>query len=804
MKDSAQLIQNRLDTIKEIEAKDELQHLAFKVSRRECQIFSLLCEGFSLYFILFIFPNNSFAQANALRMQEGYEIGGTGNESLNKTIATEDGNFLIVGQTGSSNLDFESNPNNTSAFISKITNEGVSEWVNFNDDSRITYDDAIELDNGNSIIVSGKDNSSLIAKRISSTGQEIGNEDAISDLITSTGSSKSFLVKESETTFSLIGLPNAFLNGGGSGIRLAFQKYALTSNGIVKVGSTQFIDAFNNRFTFINNIFYDQTEILLVGITNERNSCVSHFSDKIGVIRLGLNGQLLDERIFGSGNGIQAGSDITKASNGEILITGSNNDGNIPNSCDLYSDPNGNLLEEMVLLRLDQNLNVIWSTVEGGNGIDIGRSVLELADGTIIVGGYSTSSNENYTNTSIADYVIWIYDSDGTYVDQINITGSKIDGLQFRTHTLINDRIQLLKQNNSIWAIGPSSSNDGNYGRNNRITGASDDIWLFPLGDTPQGKCIWRGWVYNPLNAYQEPDEVSCDFIQGGTARISSSLAEQNTYWTGYTYSDDFFEIADGITVSMDARNGVSTGGISCFDLELWVFGENSHARMILTDGFSSCSQFTQFGEANNLGTGLSSLNRNLNNWNNFSLEISNNVVSLRENNSLIVSRSYTGQLGRLTGVKVAFKGSGEFDNFQIRDSDDRVIFSDNFSDCSSNCPGCVFDESLTEGFNSGGNFEAINKIEIASSIVAHSNLSLIAGECINMQPGFEVMSTAVYEAQIDGCSSECFDPNFIPQNGPLITLFDPVCGCDNRTYNSPFEAEQAGLLSWSNGPCQD
>ncbi len=47
MKDSAQLIKNRLDTIKEIEAKDELQHLAFKVSRRECQIFSMLCEGYS-------------------------------------------------------------------------------------------------------------------------------------------------------------------------------------------------------------------------------------------------------------------------------------------------------------------------------------------------------------------------------------------------------------------------------------------------------------------------------------------------------------------------------------------------------------------------------------------------------------------------------------------------------------------------------------------------------------------------------------------------------------------------------------
>jgi hypothetical protein len=33
-------------------------------------------------------------------------------------------------------------------------------------------------------------------------------------------------------------------------------------------------------------------------------------------------------------------------------------------------------------------------------------------------------------------------------------------------------------------------------------------------------------------------------------------------------------------------------------------------------------------------------------------------------------------------------------------------------------------------------------------------------------------------------------------------TTYDPVCGCDDFTYNNACEAERSGVVSWIGGPC--
>jgi hypothetical protein len=50
--------------------------------------------------------------------------------------------------------------------------------------------------------------------------------------------------------------------------------------------------------------------------------------------------------------------------------------------------------------------------------------------------------------------------------------------------------------------------------------------------------------------------------------------------------------------------------------------------------------------------------------------------------------------------------------------------------------------------------------------------------------------------------ANSCIDPSKVNADKMCTLQFEPVCGCDNKTYSNACYAEKAGVTAFSKGAC--
>lgn len=348
-------------------------------------------------------------------------IGGSGEDSGSKIIATTDGGYMLVGTTNSFDGDItDKTTSDNDIWVVKLTNDGSIVW------SR-TYGSTLS-DKGYSIIAANDGNYVI-------SGYVSGGDKDVSEF----AGSRDFWIFKINPSGDII-WENSF---GYAGNDQAFDVFQTEDNGYFVSGIID-VSASNGQ-----------------GNTGNPRTANAHAGGDYWVMKLDPAGELMWSRYYGgtfTDNAYQA----VETANGDFIIVGfsDSEDVDISNNKGAY---------DYWVVRISQG-DILWQKNYGGSEIDIPYAISKTLDGNYIIVGDTRSADQDITN-AIGNADVWAItiNGNGDMLQQKSFGGTQFDTAR---------SVATLSNGNYV-VTATTRSNDGDATANN----GQNDIWTILLNE---------------------------------------------------------------------------------------------------------------------------------------------------------------------------------------------------------------------------------------------------------------------------------------------------------------------------------
>jgi hypothetical protein len=324
----------------------------------------------------FDFLISKFSSENILEWQKTF--GGSDDDRATAIVQTLDGGFAVLGFAKSSDLDVSENGGSKDFWLLKLTSNGNLLWE----------------------------------KSFGFSGADYGTD----------------LLETKEGGFLMTGVLDVSASDGQGNAKSTAAKHSGGDYWAIKTDHTGVLEwsrFFGGSFTEVplGVLETDAHNFLIVGSSdsNDFNISSSKGSYDFWIIKISTEGTLLWEKSFG-GSEIDEAKAITTTNDGNFIIVGDTR------SADKNVSKN-NGAADIWVLKVSVEGTLLWEKTIGGTNFDAARAVSRTQDNGYLISGSSRSLDNGFENKGQNDALILKIDNNGNLLWQKTFGGSEIDFL---------------------------------------------------------------------------------------------------------------------------------------------------------------------------------------------------------------------------------------------------------------------------------------------------------------------------------------------------------------------------------------